>query len=50
MHGGTTNADAILDRLIHQYHRIELAGESMRRKRKKINQENHENIYQKNPV
>lgn len=38
--GEKTIADAILDRLIHQSHRIELAGESMRRKRKKINQEN----------
>ena len=28
-------ADAILDRLIHQSNRIELRGESMRRKRKK---------------
>lgn len=31
--GEKTIADAILDRLIHQSHRIELAGESMRRKR-----------------
>jgi len=38
--GEKTIADAILDRLIHQAHRIELAGESMRRKRKMINQEN----------
>jgi len=37
--GEKTIADAILDRLIHQSHRIELAGESMRRKRKLINQE-----------
>jgi len=37
--GEKTIADAILDRLIHQSHRIELAGESMRRKRKVINQE-----------
>ena len=35
--GEKTIADAILDRLIHQSHRIELAGESMRRKRKLIN-------------
>jgi DNA replication protein DnaC len=34
--GEKTIADAILDRLIHQSHRIELAGESMRRKRKLI--------------
>lgn len=31
--GEKTIADAILDRLIHQAHRIELSGESMRRKR-----------------
>jgi len=37
--GEKTIADAILDRLIHQSHRIELAGESMRRKRKLINTE-----------
>ena len=35
-----TIADAILDRLIHQSHRIELAGESMRRKRSQIDKEN----------
>ena len=38
--GEKTIADAILDRIIHQAHRVELAGESMRRKRKMINQEN----------
>lgn len=38
--GEKTIADAILDRLIHQSHRIELAGESMRRKRKLLNEEN----------
>ncbi|TSE07294.1 ATP-binding protein, partial [Aquimarina algiphila] len=27
--------DAILDRLVHSAHRVELKGESMRRKRKK---------------
>lgn len=32
--GEKTIADAIMDRLVHQTHRIELAGESMRRKRK----------------
>ena len=31
--GEKTIADAILDRLIHQSHRIELLGESMRKKR-----------------
>ncbi|MBT3935298.1 MAG: ATP-binding protein [Bacteroidetes bacterium] len=38
--GEKTIADAILDRLIHQAHRIELAGESMRKKRSLINIEN----------
>jgi len=33
--GEKTIADAILDRLIHQSHRIELKGESMRKKRSK---------------
>ena len=37
--GEKTIADAILDRLIHQSQRIELAGESMRRKRNMINEE-----------
>jgi len=37
--GEKTIADAILDRLIHQSHRIELSGESMRRKRKITNEE-----------
>jgi DNA replication protein DnaC len=37
--GEKTIADAILDRLIHQSHRIELGGESMRRKRIAINEE-----------
>ncbi len=32
--GDKTLADAILDRIIHQSHRVELAGESMRRKAK----------------
>ena len=31
--GEKTIADAILDRLIHQSHRLELKGESMRKKR-----------------
>jgi DNA replication protein DnaC len=29
--GNATYADAILDRLVHNAHRIELSGESMRR-------------------
>lgn len=38
--GERTVADAILDRLIHKAHRLELEGESMRRKRSIMNQEN----------
>jgi len=38
--GEKTIADAILDRLINQAHRIELSGESMRRKRIVINEKN----------
>jgi len=30
--GDKTMADAILDRIIHQSHRVELKGESMRKK------------------
>ena len=36
--GDPTYADAILDRLVHNAHRIELAGESMRRTGGKQNQ------------
>ena len=36
--GDPTYADAIMDRLIHNAHRIELTGESMRRTRSKQNQ------------
>ena len=32
--GESTVADAILDRLVHTSHRVELSGESMRRKKK----------------
>ena len=32
--GDPTYADAILDRIVHNAHRIDLAGDSMRRKRK----------------
>ncbi|OFY75574.1 MAG: ATP-binding protein [Bacteroidetes bacterium RIFOXYA12_FULL_33_9] len=39
--GEKTIADAILDRLIHGAHRIELQGESMRRKRIVINEKNN---------
>jgi len=37
--GEGTIADAILDRIIHSSHRIELIGESMRKNRNKISQE-----------
>lgn len=37
--GEKTIADAIMDRLVHQSHRIELTGESMRRKKKMISEE-----------
>jgi DNA replication protein DnaC len=36
--GDPTYADAILDRLVHNAHRIDLAGESLRRARSKQNQ------------
>lgn len=39
--GEKTIADAILDRLIHPAHRIELQGESMRRKRKLLDEKNN---------
>ena len=35
--GGATIADAILDRLVHNGHKIELEGDSMRKKRSSIN-------------
>jgi DNA replication protein DnaC len=34
MFGDPTYADAILDRLLHNAHRIELAGDSLRKRRK----------------
>jgi len=40
--GDPTLADAILDRLVHNAHRLELAGESMRKieaRRKKLDRE-----------
>ena len=36
--GEKTIADAIMDRMVHQSHRIELSGESMRRKKKVISE------------
>ncbi len=35
--GESTIADAILDRIVHSAHKLELKGESMRKKRQKIN-------------
>jgi DNA replication protein DnaC len=40
--GEKTIADAILDRIVHDAHRIELKGESMRRKRTPITASNLE--------
>jgi DNA replication protein DnaC len=37
-----TFADAILDRIIHDAHRVELKGESMRKKRVNFLEENDE--------
>ena len=41
--GEKTVADAILDRIIHESHRLELKGESLRKKSIKQNQENDNN-------
>jgi DNA replication protein DnaC len=43
--GEQTIADAILDRIIHDAHRLELKGESMRKKRGILLAENKENEY-----
>jgi DNA replication protein DnaC len=43
--GEQTIADAILDRIIHDAHRLELKGESMRKKRGILLTENKENEY-----
>ena len=37
--GGRTLADAVLDRLVHNAHRIELKGESMRKNRSDLTKE-----------
>ena len=39
--GDNTLADAILDRLIHNAHRIELKGESMRKSQLELNDHEH---------
>ena len=44
--GEKTVADAIMDRVVHSAHRIELKGESMRRKRSAYNQ-SAENVMNK---
>ncbi len=41
--GDPTLADAILDRLIHNAHKIDLKGESMRKKRNTLTDPNQEN-------
>ena len=41
--GEQTIADAILDRIIHDAHRLELKGESMRKKRSNLQSEKEEN-------
>lgn len=46
--GEETIADAILDRIIHDAHRIEMKGDSLRKKRKPKNQEEIELINLKN--
>ena len=42
--GEQTIADAILDRIIHDAHRLELKGESMRKKKAILTEENTENV------
>jgi DNA replication protein DnaC len=37
--GNETLADAILDRLVHNSHRLEIKGESMRKTRSKVGKE-----------
>ena len=39
--GDNTLADALLDRLIHNAHRLALKGESMRKKRVKLTEREH---------
>ncbi len=41
--GQQTIADAILDRIVHGAHRLELKGESLRKNRFKIGEENSNN-------
>lgn len=44
--GEKTIADAILDRIIHDAHRLELKGESLRKKKNIL----HENQHDYNPI
>jgi DNA replication protein DnaC len=44
LYGRFIHSDAILDRLVHDAHRIELVGESLRRKQPAKNQKDYEKI------
>jgi DNA replication protein DnaC len=46
--GEKTLSDAILDRLVHDAHRIELKGESLRRKQAAKYQKDYEKLEEKN--
>lgn len=46
--GESTIADAILDRLVHDAHRIEMKGESLRKKRPAKQEQNEEPVNEKN--
>jgi len=46
--GEQTIADAILDRIVHDAHRIEMKGDSLRKKKQQINEEDIESIILKN--
>ena len=42
--GDNTLADAILDRLMHNAHRLSLKGESMRKRRSELTQSEHSEL------
>ena len=46
--GEQTIADAILDRIVHDAHRIEMKGDSLRKKKQQISEEDIESLIQKN--
>ena len=46
--GEQTIADAILDRIVHSAHRIEMKGDSLRKKKQQINEQNIESLILKN--